>query len=229
MTVAVAETEDGRRETAGVDEWIGRLQREIDEEASAGAIDAEGLARLSKAIRDAARRISSEVVPEIDAPAANQVDQRLISMLTLDLDETSPLDAADHYLLGLETVRHIVRDALDEQRPEALRRRADEIIAMLEAWLPSAGVVELAELLGGSVRQLQRRRSADRPASAREQLVARLVATLRHSWTDAGVVAWFHRPRADLDGAAPIERLGDPAFERELLMAAKSGRAQGGV
>lgn len=99
---------------------------------------------------------------------------------------------------------------------------------MLEAWLPSVGGADLAAMLGQSVRQVQRRRLADAPASSREQLVARLVAILRHSWTDAGVVAWFHRPRADLGGAAPLELLDDPDQERGLLTVARSGRVQGG-
>lgn len=226
--MAVAEVEDERRAIDSADEWIGHVQRAVEAEADAAALDADRLPQLKGTMREVALRISAEVVPELDDDAANRINQRLISMLSLDPDETDVLAAADHYLVDLEAVRHILRVLLDEGQPRSLRRKAGEVIATLEAWLPSVGGAELAELLGLSVRQMQRRRNAEGPASAREQLVARLVAILRHAWTDAGVVAWFHRPRVELGDAAPIDLLGDPALERELLTAARSGRVQGG-
>jgi hypothetical protein len=66
-------------------------------------------------------------------------------------------------------------------------------------------------------------------SSHRIQVVARVVAILRHAWTDQGVYAWFHRPRADLGGGPPIVLLDDPGNERALLIAARAGRVQGGV
>jgi hypothetical protein len=41
------------------------------------------------------------------------------------------------------------------------------------------------------------------------QLAARIIAVLRHGWTDQGVVAWY-RARPDLAGARPTELLDDP-------------------
>ena len=46
------------------------------------------------------------------------------------------------------------------------------------------------------------------------QRVARLVAILRHAWTDEGVVAWFYRPRKDLDARKPIELIDEPPTKR---------------
>ena len=218
----------GQSAVASADDWLARAQHAVDEVAESG-LDAEELAELSKAIRDTALRVSSEVVPELEPEAANRVNERLIAILSLDPEETGAVGAADSYVLGLEGVRHILRDQLREDRPEGLRRESGEVIAMLEAWLPAVGGAEVAELLGQSVRQVQRRRLAAVPASQREQLVVRLVATLRHAWTDAGVVAWFHRVRPELGGAAPIELLDDPGREHELLVAARSGRVQGGA
>lgn len=147
----------------------------------------------------------------------------------MDPTQSTAADAADAYLMELEAIRHVLRDLLQEHQPESLRREGRELIGLLEDWLPHVPVAQLAELLGLSVRQLQRRRHEDAPSTSREQLVARLVAILRHAWTDEGVVAWFHRTRADLGGQAPIALLGDPAREPDLLIAARAGRVQGGV
>lgn len=57
--------------------------------------------------------------------------------------------------------------------------------------------------------------------------MARLVAILRHAWTEDGIVAWFHRPRRDLQGQRPIAVLKDPNYdEDELISAARAGRSQ---
>lgn len=211
------------------DESIAGFQRTMEEAANSGALDQESLDRFVATARELAARVNSGLAPEIDDHAANLINRRLIAVLTLNLDDVATLDAADRYLVAFEGVRHVIRDLLDEQQPEALRRQAQEIIALLEQWLPSVAVGELAALLGHSVRQLQRRRHEQGPASSREQLVARLVAILRHAWTDAGVIAWFDRPRGDLGGRRPIDLLDEADQERALLVAARSGRVQGGV
>jgi hypothetical protein len=125
-------------------------------------------------------------------------------------------------------VRHIVRDLLQEQPPVALRDSA-AVIALLEEWLPTLTVRQVAELVGVSERQLQRRRREQGKSTPRMQLVARLVAILRHAWTDQGVYAWFHRERAEFGGVVPIDLVDDPANERALLLAARSGRVQGAL
>ena len=211
------------------DESILAFQRTMEEAAKSGALDPERLDRFVETVREAAGRANAQLLPQIDPDLANEIGQRLLSVLTLDRESFSVLDAADQYLIDLEAIRHVLRDLLQEQHPRVLRERADETVALLEEWLPNLSVAELAELLGLSMRQLQRRRHDDGPASSREQLVARLVAILRNAWTDAGVFAWFKRPRADLADRAPIELLGEPNSERSLLVAARAGRVQGGV
>ena len=218
-----------RQQLEAVDESLMRFQRTMEEAARSGALDPEQLQRFVATIKDAAASFNSQLLPQIDADSANEIGQRLISVLTLDATKYEPLDAADQYLIDLEAIRHVLRDLLQEQHPQALREEAGQTIALLEQWLPNASVSDLADLLGLSVRQVQRRRHEHGPATSREQLVARLTAILRHAWTDAGVVAWFHRPRQDLDGRAPIELLVEPDRERDLLVAARSGRVQGGV
>jgi uncharacterized protein (DUF2384 family) len=43
------------------------------------------------------------------------------------------------------------------------------------------------------------------------------------------VIAWFHRPRRDLDGRTPISLLDEAGSEHVLLSAARSGRNQYGT
>jgi len=121
-----------------------------------------------------------------------------------------PLDVADRALVQAEAARHVMRDLLQEQPPARLRR-ADAVIELLEEWLPGLSVRQLAELLGFSDRQVQRRRHDAGASTPRMRLVARLAAILRHAWTDQGVYAWFHRQREELGGRAPVELLDNPS------------------
>lgn len=88
---------------------------------------------------------------------------------------------------------------------------------------------DLAELLAVTPRTVHRWSSQAGEPEHRLQLVARLVAVLRHAWTPKGILAWFHRPRRDLDEKRPIDLLDDPAAERSLLSAARSSRNQYGT
>lgn len=138
-----------------------------------------------------------------------------------------PLDAYDKLLLNTEAIRHLVRDAVDGH----VRGGEDNVGAMVEQltqWLPRVSQSELAQLMGISTRQLQRWATSSAVPSRRAQLVARLIAVLRRSWTPEGVVAWFYRPRPSLNDKAPVDLLGDAAYEQELLLAVKQGRAQHG-
>lgn len=138
-----------------------------------------------------------------------------------------PLDAYDKLLLNTEAIRHLVRDALDGH----VRGGEDNVGAMVEQltqWLPRVSQPELAQLMGISTRQLQRWATSHAAPSRRAQLVARLIAVLRRSWTPEGVVAWFYRPRPSLNGQAPVDVLSDAAYEQELLLAVRQGRAQHG-
>ena len=218
-----------RRALESVDETLKQIQRSLEETARQGAIDRQTIDRLGATAKKAAQRVNESLPPQLDDRAAAEIRSRLISILTLDMDETSSLDVADRFLMEMEAVRHIVRDVLDEQPPVELRDAAN-LVTLLESWLPRVSVAQLAEILGLSERALQRRRHGEGgQATHRMGLVARLVAILRHSWTDEGVAAWFHRPLSALGGAPPIDLLDDPGHERALLMTARAGRVQGGV
>lgn len=211
------------------DSELSELQEALEAAANSNALDAELLQRLQRTAHDAAGRMNRNLPPQVDADARDEIRRRLIDLLTLQRsDELGPLDLADRALVEAEAVRHIVRDLLQEQPPIALRDGA-AVIALLEEWLPTLTVRQVAELVGLSERQLQRKRQEDGNSTPRMQLVARLVAILRHAWTDQGVYAWFLRKRPEFDGTRPLDLIGDPANERALLLAARSGRVQGGL
>ncbi len=226
----MAVLEQGERDALrAVDDSMRQVQRSLEDAARSGALDRQTIDRLASTAKKTAQRVNDSLPPQLDDRAAAEIRDRLIAILTLEMAETSSLDVADRFLMEMEAVRHIVRDLLDEQPPVELRDAAN-IVKLLEAWLPGVAVSQLAELLGLSERALQRRRNGGGgEATHRMGLVARLVAILRLSWTDQGVAAWFHRPLSSLGGRKPLDLLDDPGRERDLLLAARSGRVQGGV
>lgn len=141
------------------------------------------------------------------------------------MQNEEPLNAFDKLLLNNEALRHLLRDALDGH----VERSEEDIAAVvqqLQQWLPRVSQPELADLMGISTRQYQRWGQMHTEPTRRAQIVARLMAILRRSWTDAGVVAWFYRPRPELDDKAPVDVLDDTAYEQALFRAVRQGRAQ---
>lgn len=209
------------------DGQLSALQQALEAAAKSNALDAEVVRRLDATTREAIHRLNHNLPPQLDADSRDEIRRRLIEILTLPVEGVPLLDVADQALLEAEAVRHVVRDVLQEQ-PAAELRDAAAVVALLEGWLPSLTVKQLAELLGISERQLQRRRQEGGMSTHRMQVVARLVAVLRHAWTDHGVYEWFKRPRPGFDDRAPMELLEDSASERALILAARAGRVQGG-
>jgi hypothetical protein len=58
-----------------------------------------------------------------------------------------------------------------------------------------------------STRHLQRLAKEGGTPPRQLVLAARLVKLLRYVWNPEGVIAWFHRERAELDGHAPSAAL----------------------
>ncbi len=219
--------EQDRAALLEADGELSGLQAALEAAAQSNAIDRDAVDRLRETAHQAVARVNGKLPMHVDADARDEIRRRLLEMVTLEFEPGGLLDLADRALIEAEAVRHVVRDLLDEQPPVELRDEG-ATIRMLEEWLPSVTVAQLSDLTGVSVRQLQRRRRDGGGAtSARLQVVARLVAILRHAWTDQGVLAWFAKPHSELDGNAPMELLGDPACERDLLLLARAGRVQG--
>jgi uncharacterized protein (DUF2384 family) len=213
-----------------VDEALGRMQQLLEAAVEADAIDREQLERVTATGRELAGRLNRQLPPAVDADVRDEIRRRIIDLLVLtpdDTDDARLLDTIDRALVEVEAIRHIIRDVVQEQPPVHMRVAA-HVIGLLQEWLPRVTQKELADLVGVSPRQWQRLRQSETPTTPRMHRVARLAAILRHAWTDEGVVAWFYRPRHDLDARRPIDLIDEPAYEAVLLRAARSGRVQGG-
>jgi uncharacterized protein (DUF2384 family) len=203
--------------------------REVSRAANTDAVDPSYVDRF----RDTARRLiglNDELHEEdFDPRALAEFRGIIISAIkdVEDADPDRPLDTIDSLLIHAEQLRHLVRDAMDGH-VGGVGQSTEQVMENLHQILPSVRQVKLAALLGRSQRQVQRWATQAGTPPRRLELVARITALLRHSWTEEGVVAWFFRPRPDLRGKKPVDLLDDPARETELLTAARRGRAQHG-
>ena len=144
----------------------------------------------------------------------------------LDRDDApGNLGVCDQLLIMLERIRHVVRDALDEH-VDGVSGDVGVVMSELENWLPHVSDETIAKLVGVDRRSLSRWRRQEGQPRRTLRIFARLVAILRHNWDEEGVIAWFERPRRDLDGRNPVALLADPNAEDALLGAARSGRNQ---
>lgn len=199
---------------------IGRLQEhpEVDDSFQA-RLDA--VAQRLRALREGLR-------PEdLDKAQVTEFHTALwaINDLIAERDASHDLDAIDQLLVAIERVRHVVRDALDEH-VVGLPDDAGQIIGEIKRWLPNTSSEAIGRLVNVDRRTLSRWAKEKRAPSRRLQLVAHLVAILRHNWTEEGLIAWFERPRRGLGGKRPIALLEDPTAEELLLSEARSGRSQ---
>jgi len=129
--------------------------------------------------------------------------------------------------IALEQFRHALRDIVENQ-PYSDDAPVRDVLTRTAKVLATPQKT-LADLLGVSVRQLQRWLVHDGTAptaddAARIRAVGQLANQLRHSFTGPGVVAWFYREHPVL-GRRPIELLDDPLSYPRLLDAASAARA----
>ncbi|WP_142281699.1 hypothetical protein [Mycobacterium kyorinense] len=129
--------------------------------------------------------------------------------------------------IALEQFRHALRD-ITENQPYSDDAPVREVLARTVEIL-AAPQKTLADLLGVSVRQLQRWLAADGPEptaddAARIRVVGQLVNQLRHSFTGPGVTAWFYREHPVLE-RRPIDLLDASLSYPQLLSAATAARA----
>jgi transcriptional regulator with XRE-family HTH domain len=139
--------------------------------------------------------------------------------------EDQDLDTIDQLVLATERVRHVIRDALDEH-VAGVSGDVGLVVSELVALLANTRRTAIAELVGVDRRTLARWAKQSGNPTPRLKTVARLVAILRHNWSEAGIVAWFHRPRRDLEGRTPLAVLAEDNFDDQaLLSAARAGRS----
>jgi len=186
-------------------------------------------ASIEGRLADVADRLR-DLKPEIEDLDFDVEQSAALFSAIVDVDRAVRADREDfdrfeQMLLGIERIRQVIRDALDESAggAEADRRR---LVKTTIDGLPGVRQAEIAELLGVDPRTVRRWSGESGRPEARLLTVARLVSILRHAWTPAGTVAWFARPRRDLGGAAPLDLLATPDAERSLIAAARSSRNQ---
>jgi hypothetical protein len=211
---------------------------DLVEQWSRQLLDALGEASIPKDYLDrwqhTASRLSAAIdrstPPSLDAEQVAEIRGELLGIMqgVADRDPKRPLDSIESALLGLEAIRHVVRDALDQQAPGEGDARM--LVRELEEILPRVNRRDLGHLLGTSDRSIQRIIASPTSVtpSRRLVLVARLVALLRRGWTPEGIVAWFQRSRPELDERSVLDVIDDAAFEQDIFGLARHGRAQHG-
>jgi AraC-like DNA-binding protein len=213
-----------------ISEALGKLRGELEAAANGAgvpAIDSDYVRRWIETAKRLSVQVSNDLPPQLEPEAVAEIRKIIINLLD-DLervDPARPLDALDRFFVRAEAVRHIIRDALDEH----VGCREDDarpLVAYLQQALPRITQADQARIVGISTRHLQRLGKEGGTPPRRLVLAVRLVRLLRYVWNPEGVIAWFHRERAELDGHAPIDLMGDPGFERALLRLAREGRAR---
>ena len=224
MTTAITERAQLEQAEQIVLRWMEVLREE------AGRLDDSQVENFSETMRRLVTRLNKDLGPLAFDPEALAEIRGLLIEVIEQLDgggEAARIDVLDDLLIRGEKIRHVLRDALDADLgsdPEDARALAGSLVE----WLPRVPQREIAQLVGISLRQLQRWLKDGGEAPRRLALVARLVVLLKKAWTPEGVVAWFHRPRRDLAGKPPIDLLDDPGAEHALVRAVRQGRAQHG-
>jgi uncharacterized protein (DUF2384 family) len=217
-----------RQQLEELDDAIERWMRTVREQAD--SIDAEQFHRFRETAQKLALRFEERLPPSLEPSAANEVRTIMIGGLRKidEVGDDRPLDVLDDFLLRAESIRHILRDALDEDLPAA-PDDTKMLATLLVAWLgPRITRRRIGELLGVTERTVQRWLDTGGRPSRRLYLVTRLVVLLKDAWTPEGVLAWFDRPRPSLGGKRPIDVIDEPEFEQVLLQDAREGRAQHG-
>jgi AraC-like DNA-binding protein len=193
-------------------------------------IDPDYMDRWVETVRRLSVQVSNELPPQLEPESVAEARKIIINLLDAleHRDENRPLDTLDKVFVAGESLRHIIRDALDEHvgvGDDDARR----LVSYLKKALPRITQADQARLAGISARHLQRLAKEGGTPPRQLVLAARLVKLLRYVWNPEGVVAWFHRERTELGGHAPIDVAGDPGFERALLRLARQGRAGHGA
>ena len=199
--------------------------------------DATKLLQRSKSIPEEVSQLVDSFEPTLGAatPLALRADPYLSTTLWAAafradkaLRHDNDEEQRRYVRVALEQFRQALRDiienrAYDDEAPvrDVLNRTSETLAAPQKT---------LAELLGVSVRQLQRWLSQDGSDplandAARIRAVGSVVNQLRHAFTGPGVMSWFEREHPVLK-QRPIEMLEDPLCYPAIVAAATAARAQ---
>ena len=212
-----------------IDEFISRVTDDL-ERIKNEPFDPGYVERFRETARRLSKQLNDQLMPpDMDAAAVAEIRGIIVEALhdLEEIDAERPWDTVEVFVLKAEAMRHIVRDALDGHVGSD-GGDAGALAQNLVEWLPRVPQTRLAGLVDISPRQFLRWRKQGGDPTRRLILVTRLIALLRSAWTPEGVVAWFERPRRDLDDKRPIDVLDEPDYEQRLLTAVRQGRAQHG-
>lgn len=198
--------------------------------------EATKLLQRSRTVPDTVSQLIDNFAPTLGAETPLRLDADPYLTTTLwaaaysaekALRRDNDADRRRDVRIALEQFRHALGD-ITENQPYNDDAPVRDVLART-AEILAAPQKTLADLLGVSVRQLQRWLGEDGPEpaaddAARIRAVGQLVNQLRHSFTGPGVVAWFYREHPLL-GRRPIEALDDPLSFPQVLGAATAARA----
>ena len=229
VTLSTAASISERDRLQEFDSYLEQFIAAVREEAE--HIDTEQVQRLVETSKRLGLRLEEKLPPTLAPAVSSEIRAILLGgMRQLEqLQGEASIDLLDDFLLRAESIRHIVRDALDEDVSAEVDLTSKAALARwLIRELDGVPRTEVAELVGVDVRTLQRWLGGiGGVVPHRARVVARVIAILRNAWTPSGTVAWFRRERPRL-GGAPINFVSDPAREPDLLLEARQGRAQHG-
>jgi uncharacterized protein (DUF2384 family) len=200
-----------------------------------GVNEATKLLQRAKTVPDEVARLIDSFESELDAatPLRLEADPYLTTTLWAAAFRADKALRHDNEAarrrdvrIALEQFRQALRDIVENQPYNDAAPIRDVLARTAEVL--AAPQKTLADLLGVSVRQLQRWLGDDGPEpaaddAARIRAVANVVNQLRHSFTGPGVAAWFERKHPVLK-KRPIDLLNDPLRYPEVMSAAIATR-----
>src|SRR5947209_8755496 len=161
-----------------LEDWKRRILEEL-EETDDGSTEIDPA--LSARFKETSRRlleINGKLRKEDwDPEALAEIRGILLDGLSTleEIGPSRPLDVLDDFLVRMEAVRHLVRDALDAH-VAGDGQDARALMQDLNEWLPGIRRADLARLLDRTPRHVQRWTTDGGKAPRRLQLVTRLVA-----------------------------------------------------
>jgi len=200
-----------------------------------GVNEATKLLQRAKTVPDEVARLIDSFESELDAatPLRLEADPYLTTTLWAAAFRADKALRHDNEAarrrdvrIALEQFRQALRDIVENQPYNDAAPIRDVLARTAEVL--AAPQKTLADLLGVSVRQLQRWLGDDGPEpaaddAARIRAVANVVNQLRHSFTGPGVASWFERKHPVLK-KRPIDLLNDPLRYPEVMSAAIATR-----
>jgi transcriptional regulator with XRE-family HTH domain len=183
--------------------------------------------------RDWYRRVEDAVLDLVNALPAGTEDYEarqlfvFLTELRRAIDEET--DSTDRVQLAAMKMGDVVR-RMDRRLEHAVLENPEGAARFVFEQMDAVGATELARLLGVSTKTIGAWRSG-RPVKQkveRVKLVAQLVAYLRYTMTQSGLVMWFGNEADALGGRSPLELLDESvgAAWEPLVAYARGGRAQ---